>query len=74
MPAITNPLAGDQVVELTAHLQVRDDRRYLEIVASPVLGSGEQRLGWVVVTRDKTREEDLEQFREDLTSMVIHNL
>ena len=65
---------AEEGLELAFHLQVGDDRRYIELTASPVLGSSEQTLGWVAVVRDMTHQQELEQFREDLTSMVIHNL
>jgi signal transduction histidine kinase len=37
-------------------------------------GVGDKVVGWVTVLREVTERKELEQFREDLTSMVIHNL
>ncbi|MBN1659412.1 MAG: GAF domain-containing protein [Anaerolineae bacterium] len=65
---------GEEGIELAFHLQAGKEKRYLELTASSVLSSSEQTLGWVAVVRDMTHQEELEQFREDLTSMVVHNL
>lgn len=47
---------------------------YLEGAASPVLGEKGEVLGQVVVLRDVTRQQELEEFRTELTSMIVHNL
>jgi signal transduction histidine kinase len=72
--AITHRDRGDGLLEIDFHLQANDTRYYLEAASSPVVGGGGKALGWVVVLRNMTIQEELEQFREDLTSMVIHNL
>lgn len=49
-------------------------QRYMEGAASPVLGEKGEVLGRVVVLRDVTRQRELEEFRTELTSMIVHNL
>jgi len=49
-------------------------RRYIEGTASPVVGANGQVIGRVAVLRDVTHQHELEQFREDMTSMLIHDL
>lgn len=51
----------------------RQERR-LDGTASPVFSASGEVIGWVAVLRDVTHQWEVEQFREDLTSMVIHNL
>jgi two-component system, NtrC family, sensor histidine kinase KinB len=50
------------------------DRRYVQGTASPVISATGQVIGRVAVLRDVTHQHDLEQFREDMTSMLIHDL
>jgi NtrC-family two-component system sensor histidine kinase KinB len=64
----------DQPLDISFTFAVGDRRRFLEGAASSVLSKGGEPLGWVLVLRDATRQQELEQFREDLTSMMIHNL
>ncbi|MEJ2209459.1 MAG: GAF domain-containing protein, partial [Anaerolineae bacterium] len=64
----------EQAIELAFNLHHSDVRRYIEVTATRVISTGGESMGWVAVVRDMTRQQQLEQFREDLTSMVIHNL
>jgi signal transduction histidine kinase len=64
----------DQVVEIHFGFEVADQHRFVEGTASPVFNTAGQVIGRVAVLRDVTRRQEVEQFREDLTSMVIHNL
>jgi NtrC-family two-component system sensor histidine kinase KinB len=53
----------------------KDSRQYyLEGAISPVLGAKGEILGRVIVLRDVTRQRELEEFRTELTSMIVHNL
>jgi len=51
-----------------------NQQRYMEGTASPVLNNTGEVIGRVAILRDVTHQQEVEQFREDLTSMVIHNL
>ena len=51
-----------------------EGRRYVEGTVSPVVSAGGQVIGRVAVLRDVTHQRELEQFREDMTSMMIHDL
>ena len=64
----------DEVVDLAFSFQIEGQRRYIEGTAAPVVGAAGKVMGRVVVLRDVTRRQELELFREDLISMVIHNL
>lgn len=64
----------EQAIELAFNLHHADVRRYIEVTATRVVGAAKELIGWVAIVRDMTRQQQLEQFREDLTSMVIHNL
>jgi signal transduction histidine kinase len=64
----------EQAIELAFNLHLAEARRYLEVTATRVVGAAGELMGWVAIVRDMTRQQQLEQFREDLTSMVIHNL
>ena len=64
----------NQVVDIAFRFQADGQWRYLEATASPVLSAAGDVIGRVAVLRDVTRQQELEQFREDLTSMIIHNL
>ncbi|MGD8737741.1 MAG: GAF domain-containing protein [Anaerolineae bacterium] len=48
--------------------------KYVEGTTSPMVSASGAVLGHVAVLRDVTHQRELEQFRDDLTSMVIHNL
>ncbi len=63
-----------QVANIDFSFQANGQQRYMEGTVSPVLSAAGDVIGWVSVLRDTTRQQELEQFREDLTSMVIHNL
>lgn len=46
----------------------------LKIVANPVLGEKKEIIGHMIVLRDVTQEKQLEQMRDDLVSMIVHDL
>jgi NtrC-family two-component system sensor histidine kinase KinB len=87
-PFLFTNLSASEITSLIRHTQEHPDEeihlsfsfgegaqcRYFESTASPVLGTAGKVIGRVVVIRDVTRRQELEQFREDLISMVIHNL
>lgn len=64
----------DQPLEISFRFAPDDRYRFVEGTISPVFNAAGQVIGHVAVLRDVTRRQELEQFREDLTSMVIHNL
>ena len=48
--------------------------RVLKITGNPVMGEEEEVIGHMIVLHDITQEKQLEQMREDLTSMIVHDL
>jgi PAS domain S-box-containing protein len=65
---------GDEGIEMAFHFRQGSRHLYIEATIAPVLNALGDVFGWVTVMRDMTRQRELERFREDLTSMVIHNL
>lgn len=61
-------------VDIAFSFQDEGRRRYIEGTGSPMLSAAGEMIGWVTVMREVTERKELELFREDLTSMVIHNL
>ncbi|HSJ54066.1 MAG TPA: GAF domain-containing protein [Anaerolineae bacterium] len=66
--------SGEEGIEIAFHFRKGTRQLYIEATVAPVLNPLGETIGWVTVLRDMTRQQDLERFREDLTSMVIHNL
>jgi NtrC-family two-component system sensor histidine kinase KinB len=64
----------DEPVTVSFTFQNKEQKCYVEATASPVFSTAGGVMGRVAVVRDKTHQHELEQFREDLTSMVVHNL
>ena len=64
----------DQMVSVAFAFQGEGQKCYIEGIVSPVLSPTGEVMGRVAVLRDVTQQHELEQFREDLTSMVVHNL
>ena len=54
--------------------QKRSQSRFTELFGTPVLDETEQVIGRLMVFRDITEEKELEMMREDLTSMMVHDL
>lgn len=48
--------------------------RVTERVGTPVLDESGHVWGWMLVLRDVTEEKELEQMREDMTHMIVHDL
>ncbi len=46
----------------------------VERLTTPVLDSNERLMGWMVTLRDATEEHELQQMRDNLTSMIVHDL
>ncbi|MEQ8671951.1 MAG: GAF domain-containing protein [Aggregatilineales bacterium] len=57
-------------------IEIRDGEkmRYLEEVGSPVYDMHNEIIGRMVTLRDVTEERELEQYRDEITHMVIHDL
>ncbi|MGD2206393.1 MAG: GAF domain-containing protein [Anaerolineae bacterium] len=64
----------ERVVGISFSFQSGAQRRFVEGTTSPVVNALGQVIGRVVVLRDVSRRRELEQFREDLISMMIHDL
>ena len=63
-----------EAIDIAFSLSRDGRRRYVEGTTSPVVSTSGQVMGRVVVLRDVTHQHELEQFREDMTSMLIHDL
>jgi len=48
--------------------------RHFERTGAPVLDGLDRALGWVIVLRDITEERELQQVRDSLSSMIVHDL
>jgi PAS domain S-box-containing protein len=48
--------------------------KVLERTTAPVLGQADQTIGWMIILRDVTEEQKLDQAREMITSTLIHDL
>ena len=57
------------------NLQIeRPAHRFLRRLVQPVLDVDGDRMGWLIVLRDITEERELEETREQLTEMIVHDL
>ncbi|MEJ2013471.1 MAG: ATP-binding protein [Anaerolineales bacterium] len=52
----------------------KDDARFLQRNDSPVFDSDGDLIGWLIVLRDVTQQRELEQSRNQLTEMIVHDL
>jgi signal transduction histidine kinase len=48
--------------------------RYIDETGLPVLDQQNQAAGWLLVWRDVTEERKLDNFRQELTGMIVHDL
>ena len=48
--------------------------RFSALFSTPVLGAAGQAIGRLLVFRDISEEKELQQMREDLTDMMVHDL
>ncbi len=48
--------------------------RYIDETGSPVLDPQGKLVGWLIVWRDSTEERNLERMRQELSSMIVHDL
>jgi PAS domain S-box-containing protein len=48
--------------------------RFFERTVTPVLDQLDKAVGWVILLRDITEEKELQQMRESLTHMIVHDL
>jgi len=48
--------------------------RVFERSATPVLDEKQRMIGWVAVIRDVTEEKELEEVRDEVTAMIVHDL
>jgi len=49
-------------------------RRFLERSGSPVLDQYSRAIGWVITVRDITEEREIEEVRQALSNMIVHDL
>jgi PAS domain S-box-containing protein len=64
----------EQALQFTFGFRKEARQLFIEVTVTPVVNTARETLGWVAVVRDMTRQQELENFREGLTSMVVHNL
>jgi NtrC-family two-component system sensor histidine kinase KinB len=61
--------------ELTQYdRQILGQHRFFERADVAIEGEGGRALGWLMVIKDMTEEREVAQAREDLTSMIVHDL
>ena len=48
--------------------------RFAERSGLPVLDAHDRLMGWMIVLRDVTEERELQQMRDNLTNMIVHDL
>jgi PAS domain S-box-containing protein len=63
-----------QVSDSASPGEMRSRSRFTELFNTPVLDEREQVIGRLMVFRDITEEKELERMRQDLTSMMVHDL
>ncbi len=49
-------------------------RRFIERMEAPVFAANKQIIGWLMLFRDVTEEQELAAQRQDLTRMIVHDL
>jgi len=49
-------------------------QRFFERSGTAMFGENRRVIGWVIVLRDVTEEKELEQIREEVTAMIVHDL
>jgi len=64
----------DSEVDIAFGFRDKERLHYVEGTVSPMFHAAGEILGWVVVMREVTQRKEVERFREELSSMVIHNL
>jgi NtrC-family two-component system sensor histidine kinase KinB len=72
------------LINLSQHLDIPSSRRtyqldgpitrFIERTGTPVIDSHQRVIGWVMVLRDVTEEKEAQTAREQLTSMIVHDL
>jgi PAS domain S-box-containing protein len=72
----TNPTeSARRIFQIPALGSVKTQQeRFTELFETPVLDETGQAIGRLLVFRDITEEKELEQMREDLTGMIVHDL
>lgn len=63
------PTDTNQVYQL-----VQPSARFVERSGTPVLDADGGSVGWMITLRDVTEERELQQMRDDLTRMIVHDL
>jgi signal transduction histidine kinase len=56
------------------HHTVQNQVKHIEEIGSPVINDSNQIVGRLLVLRDVTEEKMLEEYRDDLTKMMVHDL
>lgn len=69
------PPVGRTVIQLPAHSDRNGTTpRYIERAEAPVLTEDGRTMGWLIVLRDVTEEQERAQWRTQFTHMVVHDL
>lgn len=58
----------------TQYLITEPKRRHVERSGAPVLDQYAKAIGWVITLRDTTEEKEIQEVREELTNMIVHDL
>ncbi len=66
--------SSHQVIKDEIKLELAGQYRYIEIMSAPVLAETDDTIGRLLVFHDVTNERALEQARNELTNMILHDL
>jgi len=76
LTALLDQLRADQQPAGThdSYELTRPSTRFIERSGTPVLDASGGLVGWMITVRDVTEERELQRIRDDLTSMIVHDL
>jgi PAS domain S-box-containing protein len=76
LTALLDQLCAGQQPDSThdSYELARPSARSIERSGTPVLDASGRLVGWMITVRDVTEERELQRIRDDLTSMIIHDL
>jgi len=61
-------------ISKTQYVVHEPKRRFIERSGAPVLDQFAKAIGWVITLRDMTEEKEIQEVREGLTNMIVHDL
>ncbi len=70
----TGTLAADTTTRRQFDVKTARGTVYLDEIGQPVVDAHNRAVGWLLVLRDVTEEKLLADYRDEITSMVVHDL